>query len=155
MNIKVVSGGQTGVDWAAILAAHEVGFVTGGLMPKGFKTLDGPRLEAAKYGLTEDTSEAYPQRTFSNARNSDATLRLAFNFLSPGEKCTLRAIKQYNKPYLDVNLLAPPQPQRVAAWIQAQQTKVLNVAGNSEKTAPGIQELAVRYLTAVFRIIRG
>ena len=94
------SGFQTGVDQAAVFTAKEFGLRTGGCMPKGFITLEGDRPEFAQlYGAVEHKSRGYPPRTFDNVKNTDATVRIAQNFLTAGEKCTLRAIEQYNKPF--------------------------------------------------------
>ena len=61
---KVISGGQTGADQAGLIAAEKAGITTGGWMPKGFRTLDGPNPGlAARFGLREHPSEEYPPRT--------------------------------------------------------------------------------------------
>jgi len=48
---KVISGGQTGVDRAALDAAMKLGIEVGGWCPKGRRALDG--LIPVKYPLTE------------------------------------------------------------------------------------------------------
>ena len=68
---KVISGGQTGIDQAGLEAAKLEGFETGGLMPKGFRTLCGkkPQFELL-YNMSEDSSETYPPRTYANRSSS-------------------------------------------------------------------------------------
>jgi hypothetical protein len=111
---KIISGGQTGADIGGILAAVDKGIATGGCMPNGWKTQDGPKPEyAALYGMKEHASSYYPPRTFENARDSDATIRIACDLNSSGEKCTLKAIKQYNKIHFDVWVRDPLDDLRV------------------------------------------
>ncbi len=71
MVIKVISGEQTGADQAGLRAAKACGIATGGMMPKGFRTLDGPdKALAEEFGLREHTSPSYNMRTSANARDS-------------------------------------------------------------------------------------
>jgi hypothetical protein len=158
MLIKGISGGQNGVDIAFLRAVKAAGFQTGGTMPAGFWTLDGPKPEyAVEFGVTEHESSAYVPRTFQNVRDSDGTIRIAVDFNSSGEKCTKRAIEQYDRPYFDVFVkdvsvfAIPPEihPQAAAKWLIAKNIQILNGAGNSKKTAPGIEKWAERYFTAM------
>jgi Circularly permutated YpsA SLOG family len=151
---KVISGGQVGADIAALRAARKLGLQTGGWLPRGFKTAHGARREYAKmYGCQEHDSELYPPRTFANVRESDATLRFAISFRSPGEKCTMRAIRQYGKPHYDVQIEYVPEHDQfityastgeVAQWLLDNNVAVLNVAGNAK---PEIEELVEHILT--------
>lgn len=142
---KVISGCQNGADQAGVYIAKLHGIETGGCMPKGFKTLDGNRPEFKDmYNVTEHSSSSYPGRTYDNVKNSDATIRFAFDFSSAGELCTLKAIKYYNKPYFDVNLNSVfiyekhdnYEIKEIAEWLVKNYIQVLNVAGNSNKTNP-------------------
>lgn len=152
---RVVSGGQTGADQAGLLIAKAFGFETGGWMPKGWKTLDGPRPDfAEEYGLQEHTSDSYVPRTYRNARESDGTIRLAGKFSSRGEVCTLNAIKQYKKPRFDVKFQKSPEPEEFVAWLDENKIEVLNVAGNSEQTYLGTFDHTRVFLTSVFEILR-
>lgn len=157
---KVISGGQNGVDVAGLKAAKDMGIPTGGSIPNGFKTLDGPKPEyAVLYDLTEHSSSSYPPRTYQNARDADGTIRIAHDFNSSGEICTLKAINQYKKPYFDVivkntqSFTTPEEmsPKKAADWIKSNNIKILNVAGNSEKTSPGIEFFAHKYLVSLFK----
>lgn len=161
MIIKVISGAQTGADQAGLEAAKEVGFETGGCMPKGFITLDGPRTDFKElYGVVEHTSPKYPPRTYDNVKNSDATIRFAIDFGTAGELCTYAAIKEYDKLHLDVKLdksESKPNPRSVkivADWIIEKQVKVLNIAGNSSKKYPFIQERVKQFLVEVFKLVK-
>jgi len=148
---KVISGGQTGADQAALRAAKRFGLKTGGWMPKGLITQDGPKPEFADYySMQEDESPKYPPRTKKNVRDSDGTLRIAGNFNSAGEKCTLRFIRELDKPYFDININSNFSINNLTGWIKTYNINILNVAGNSEKTCPRIGLIADLILTNLF-----
>ena len=102
---RVISGGQTGADEAGLIAAKMYGLKTGGYMPDGFKTKVGDRPEFADiYRCYAVKGAGYAAITSLNVYHSDATIRFACNFQSQGERCVLAAIKQFNKPYHDVDM---------------------------------------------------
>jgi len=151
---QVISGGQTGADLAGLIAARDCALKTGGWMPKGFLTLDGPCPELAQqFGLQEHTSSNYPPRTRRNVQMSDATIRFAQFWHTPGERATLKFLLWYGKPYLDVSIGALPSPESVAGWLRANRVRILNVAGNAERTAPGIERIVVHFLREVFGLL--
>jgi hypothetical protein len=149
---RVATGGQTGADQAGWRAVRACGIPTGGARPRGFLTEDGPRPGFAElFGAAELPGGGYPERTRANARDSDATLWFG-NAGSPGGRTTLRACAEFGKVvYLVIDGLT--RPSDVAAWIEAEEVRVLNVAGNRESTEPGIGERVERFLAAVFRQI--
>jgi hypothetical protein len=152
---KIISGGQTGADVAGLKAAKYMRIKTGGWMPYGCKTQDGPRRDyLEKYGMKECMSYGYAARTDANVRSSDATIRFANNFYSPGELSTIKAINRHDKPYMDVHFPNGETPQDVAAWLLGKEVEVLNVAGNSESTAPGIGKYVYGFLIAVLASYR-
>ncbi len=148
---KIISGGQTGADRGALIAAKCCEIETGGWMPRGFLALDGSHLDyAERYGMKEAQSDDYPSRTSLNVRDSDATLRIAYDFNAPGERCTLKCIQAQHKRHLDVNP-GITTPQRVADWITAEKIEVLNVAGNAERgKGKGIQNFTSDFMFDVF-----
>lgn len=151
---RVISGGQTGADRAALAAAKAAGIRTGGWMPKGFRALDGSRPEFAElYGVQEHVSDRYPPRTSLNVKESDATIRFATEWDSSGEVLTLKMCERYRKPHLDVTPGGTVTPTDVAAWIVANKVRVLNVAGNTERTSPGIETFVTTFLSEVFRLL--
>jgi len=151
---KIISGGQTGADMGGLDAAKQFGFETGGMAPKGYLTEKGKTPMLAEYGLIESEKSDYVPRTYDNAKNGDGTIRIAHDFNSAGELCTLKAINQYNKPYIDVNVHNPPDHEVVAQWIIDNKIEVLNVAGNRESKVKGIHEYTVNYLLTVFEILK-
>jgi hypothetical protein len=151
---QVISGGQTGADRAALIAAKAAGIRTGGWMPSGFLANDGEHPEfAERYGIVEMSSRRYPPRTAMNVKESNGTLRFAKHWDSPGELLTLKLCKKYFKPSLDITPSGLLTPSDVAIWIAEKNIRVLNVAGNAEQTAPGIHEFVVEFLEAVFQVL--
>ena len=136
---RVISGGQTGADRAGLAAAKAAGIATGGWMPKGFRALDGSHPEFAElYGISEHTSDRYPPRTALNVKESDATLCFVTEWESPGEVVTRGMCERYGRPRLEVTPGGSLTPADVAEWLRANAVRVLNVAGNTERTSPGI-----------------
>lgn len=152
---RVISGGQTGADRAGLYSATDVGIPTGGWMPRGFRAQDGSRPEFAElFGSQEHTSERYPPRTALNVKESDATLRFASDWDSPGEVLTRQLCERYQRPFFDISRSTPPAPEVVVDWLQKNRVRVLNIAGNSERTSPGIEEFVRDYLRELFRLCR-
>lgn len=148
---KIISGGQTGADIAGLMAAKYHNITTGGYMPKGWITLGGPRPDyELTYGLKQHASASYAARTYANVQVSDGTLRIAFNFASSGELCTLKAIQKLKKPHLDVDLHNPRPIKDVIDWIEKYNIKTLNIAGNSEQTFAGSTGATLDYLCGLF-----
>jgi hypothetical protein len=144
-----ISGGQTGVDVAALRAAKAAGIPTGGTALNGWATEDGPAPWLADFGLVECSEPGYPPRTVANVRDSDATLWLG-DPSSRGGRLTLSTARALGKPLLIVEH-GTATPHDVRAWIAARGVRRLNVADNRESTEPGIRERAGRFLAAVFR----
>lgn len=158
MITKVISGFQTGADIGGIKAAHKLGIATGGWMPQGFRTQDGPKREYAKlYGALEHVSFGYEHRTEENVKMADATIRIARDLESPGEKCTLRAIKKHNKLYWDVDFGSnrPIGVRQLGKLIFANGCTTLNIAGNSQKTWRAAEFFAEQYCSRLFIYLMG
>jgi len=152
---KIVSGGQTGVDRAALEVALELGLPCGGWCPKGRLAEDGVIPE--NYPLVETPSAAYEERTGWNVRDSDGTLILATFPPTGGTAYTLYLIEQYGRPFIAVDLdqvtddeeMSVAEAGRVAAWMESEGVEVLNVAGPRESKQPGITRLAAGLLRRI------
>jgi hypothetical protein len=151
MLTQIISGGQTGVDRAALDAALELGLPCGGWCPKGRRAEDG-RIPQ-RYPLQETSSTAYPQRTALNVRHSDGTLVLIRGRPDRGTTLTVQLARRYHKPFLLVDLEETSDPAEVAKWVEAHQVRVLNVAGPRESSSPGIGQVAARFLRWLFKEI--
>jgi hypothetical protein len=148
---KVISGGQTGVDRAALDAALEAGLPAGGCCPKGRRAEDGVIPE--RYPLRELDSPQYSSRTEKNVVDADGTLILNKGALTEGTRATYDFALHYGRPCLIVQLdrQEPGSWQQVIAWIDRHELRVLNVAGPRESKFPGgIYRDAHRYLSGLF-----
>ena len=141
---KIVSGGQTGVDRAALDAAQALGVPCGGWCPRGRLAEDGPI--SSRYPLRETPTAAYAQRTRWNVRDSDGTLILNRGPLGGGTALTAQLARKLGKPCLVLDLSAPPAPSVARAWAAAHRVRVLNVAGPRERRQPGITRQARAFL---------
>ncbi len=144
---RVISGGQTGVDRAALDVAIEVGIEHGGHCPRGRRAEDGPI--APRYRLTETSSANYAVRTKRNVIDSNATLILYRSALEGGTKLTQQLAQRYGRPCLSVDLSSDPGPDLAREWIARRAIHVLNIAGPRESSATGITLEATQFLRAV------
>jgi hypothetical protein len=141
---RIVSGGQTGVDRAALDAAIRHDISHGGWCPKGRRAEDGTI--PARYLLRETASSNYPERTERNVVDSDATLVLNQGPLDGGSLYTWELARQYRKPRFLIDLGSVVDPAVVRAWIGESAIRVLNVAGPRESKRPGIYLLSAAVL---------
>jgi hypothetical protein len=139
---KIISGGQTGVDQAGLEAAKDLGYETGGHIPRGGR-IDGgydPTL-ITKYGLTETQATNYQERTELNVKNSDLTVIFQRKGIkSPGSDLTIRLAKANKKPFIVIS--TPDGPAAIAefkAAIEKYNPETVNIAGHRESSSPDIQ----------------
>ena len=149
--LTVVSGGQTGVDRAALDSARAAGLEIGGWCPKGRRAEDGPI--AAIYPLRETASADYAERTRRNVEDSDATLILAPSAaLADGTRLTADFARAAGKALL-VLVLPGAEAETARTWIAARGIRCLNVAGPRASKAPGIYRDARAFLAALFAAV--
>jgi hypothetical protein len=144
---RIVSGGQTGVDRAALDVALHLGIPHGGWCPRGRRAEDGTI--PAQYQLSETPSSRYAQRTAWNVRDSDATLVLCSGPPRGGTALTVRMARSLARPCL----VADPADLAAAASLRhtlaALAVQRLNVAGPRESQHPGIGAQALAFLLAL------
>ncbi|RPH39365.1 MAG: molybdenum cofactor carrier, partial [Burkholderiales bacterium] len=118
MPITIISGGQTGVDRAALDAAIASGLEYGGWCPKGRLAEDGTIPFC--YQLRETSSTAYRTRTSRNVRDSDGTLVLLRDRLRGGTRYTIRYAEKIGRPVLIVRLsgLQDQDIESIIKWLQ-------------------------------------
>jgi len=149
---RIVSGGQTGVDRAALDVAIACKVPHGGWCPAGRRAEDGPI--DPRYQLRETESEKYDERTEKNVIDSDGTLILCRGELTGGTKLTRRYTRRHKRPLrvVDFDEIANHKAavDDVRRWLASQQIEVLNVAGPRESTAPGIGTEAAAFLRKLF-----
>ncbi|WLE95493.1 MAG: putative molybdenum carrier protein [Candidatus Electrothrix communis] len=127
---KIISGGQTGADRAALDAAIERGIPHGGWLPKGRVTEDGPL--GQEYCLQELDSYRYRDRTRKNVVESDGTLIVSYGPLTSGSALTEALAIRHDRPCLHLNMkyFSPDEAvQAVEQWLARNAIETLNVAG--------------------------
>lgn len=145
---KIVSGGQTGVDRAALDFALASGIVHGGWCPKGRRAEDGKLPE--KYNLQETPRKDYGQRTEWNVRDSDGTLVIINRELSGGTLYTLETARKMGKPVMIAALADKAEEKQVAGWVENNGIRVLNVAGPRASSEPEIYGMTLEFLQKVY-----
>lgn len=173
--MKVISGGQSGVDQAALRAARAAGIATGGTAATGWLTEDGVADWLAGFGLQQCERPGYPARTAANVRDADATLLLGDPFTDGSTRMLREVLRCGGKPVLicsrihegksvEVRLDArrsqvwtvnAPDAHLAWMWLRANDVQTLNVAGNRESHLPGIGRAAEKWLVEVFRLWKG
>ena len=145
--IKIVSGGQSGVDRAALDTALAHGIPCGGWCPKGRLAEDGAI--APHYPLRETPTTVYAERTAWNVRDSDGTLVLAWGEPSDGTALTVELALRMGKPCLVADLAGPWRLDKTADWVETNGIRVLNVAGPRSSKAPTAYEETRNYLNSL------
>lgn len=145
---RIVSGGQTGVDRAALDVAMGIGIPHGGWCPRGRLAEDGRIPD--RYLLEETEAADYPTRTEKNVVDSDGTLILCRGEPTGGTDFTRRVAERRRKPLWIVDLDVLGDPDAIRRWIREQGIAVLNVAGPRESQSPGIGEAAYQFLRRLF-----
>jgi len=154
---RIISGGQTGADRAALDAAIALGIPCGGWCPQGGWAEDfpdPPGLLADYPDLRETPSEKPAQRTGWNVRDSDATLILAPSnaIPSPGTNLTVRTAAELKRPLARIDPLGSNARSEASAFIDAlPPNATLNIAGTRESEAPGCYEASSTLLIAILR----
>ena len=140
----LVSGGQTGADQGALVAARVLGIRTGGYAPRGWRTEEGPWPGLSGYGLVEHTSPDYITRTAANIHLADATV--IFGRPSVGSTRTREICESTGKPLIWITANKTGEIVRFRLWLARYRPRVLNAAGNRESVTPGIHDLVRDFL---------
>jgi hypothetical protein len=136
---KIISGGQTGADRAALDVALKLGIPHGGWVPKGRIAQDG--LLAPKYRVQQMPTTSYPARTEQNVADSDGTVIFFRGKLTGGSDYTREMALKHRKQMLGIDLSRTNHKDGaslIASWIKLYRVKVLNVAGSSASKDPGM-----------------
>eukprot|EP00005_Dracoamoeba_jomungandri_P014074 CAMPEP_0174276278 /NCGR_PEP_ID=MMETSP0439-20130205/60296_1 /TAXON_ID=0 /ORGANISM="Stereomyxa ramosa, Strain Chinc5" /LENGTH=239 /DNA_ID=CAMNT_0015368481 /DNA_START=31 /DNA_END=750 /DNA_ORIENTATION=- len=167
--VKVISGGQTGADRAGLEAAAAVGLKTGGTAPANFQTENGPDRSLKTFGVVDDGSLSYKNRTKKNVDDSDGTLAIRIH-VSAGTDKTIGYCQQKQwtngnrgkdqdegwRPVVVFDSIEESKDQenitKLKHFVFRNQVRVLNVAGHRETTAgvPHFQQSVTRLLTLAF-----
>lgn len=127
---KIISGGQTGADQAALDVAIKFGIPHGGWIARGRKTENG-RLPD-KYQLQEMATSSHAKHAEQNVVDSDGTLIISHGKLTGGSEYTRRMAMHHGRPWLHIDLkrtVAFQAARRIRSWIKSHKIEILNVAG--------------------------
>lgn len=145
---KIVSGGQTGVDRAALDVAIFLEIEHGGWCPMGRRAEDGriPKI----YKLRQTRSKHYAVRTERNVVESDGTCILYRGVTSGGTELTRRLAVKHQRPLIciDLGTAGEVEQNQLQLWIRTHGVRVLNIAGPRDSTCPGIMRQVERFLMA-------
>lgn len=147
-SIKIISGGQTGVDRAALDFALEQGIACGGFCPKDRKAEDG--ILSYRYPLIETTSTLYSVRTRRNITDSNGTIILHLDKIDAGSILTKRLCKELQKQLWIQDLNFQIDNKEFINWLEHNRIRILNFAGPRESFSPGIYIIAKRFMENSF-----
>lgn len=153
--LKIISGGQTGVDRAALDVAIKLGIPHGGWCPKGRLAEDGTI--PAQYLLQETKSGDYDERTLLNIRDSDGTLIIIpdkITQITDGTILTLTTIKKQNKPFFILDLSQQVDLVNMIDWVVVNKIDILNIAGPRESQCGGIYNHSLITLESLFTMLK-
>ena len=149
---KIISGGQTGADRAALDFALEHGIETGGYVPKNRLAEDG-KISAKYPNLIETESENPAERTKLNVVNSDATLILSHGELAGGSRLTKEIAEKYHKPvlHIDFSVLDFAEAiEKTRQWLTSADCNVLNIAGSRASQDAEIYRTTKEFLEKLY-----
>jgi len=150
---KIISGGQTGADRAALDFALKFFKPHGGWIPKGRITEDGSLPD--KYQLQEMPTASYPARTEQNVIDSDGTVIFSRGKPTGGTDYTRKMVLKHKKQLLHVDLnlrTSYDAAHLLSSWIDLQHIKILNVAGPRASKDPTIYNDVFRVLEMAHKI---
>ncbi|MGD8962413.1 MAG: putative molybdenum carrier protein [Desulfobacterales bacterium] len=148
---KIISGGQTGADRAALDAAIKLSIPHGGWIPRGRLTEAGPLSD--EYNLTEMPSSSYPLRTEQNVIESSGTLIISHGRLSEGSDYTRKMAIKHQRPWLHIDLNQTPAFKAaniIRLWLDENQIEILNVAGPRASKDAKIYSAVLKLIESVY-----
>jgi hypothetical protein len=149
----IVSGGQRGADRGALYAARQLGYEHGGWVTLDRRAEDGQ--VPTCFPMTRCDSTAYPTRTRLNVECSDVTLLFGYGEPTGGTALTITIAESLQRKYLFVRLSTSTKARDVSRqirrWLAETRPRVLNVAGQRESKAPGIQDQVKQIMLLVLQ----
>jgi len=152
---KIVSGGQTGVDRAALDAAIKLNIPHGGKCPKG-RLAELDETIPLKYNLIETESSDYSERTKLNIDESEGTLIFVPSMpikVTDGTNLTTQYAQEKNKPHLIIDLSKEIDMRLIIDWVIKNRIETLNIAGPRESQSKGIYKQCLPLFNQIFNIL--
>jgi len=149
--LKIISGGQTGTDRAALDFALKNGINCGGWCPAGRLAEDG--IIPDRYPLRETASSDPSERTVLNVNDSEGTLIICCTEADEGSRHTISMAKEVKKPVYIIRETDVINPKEFNIWLDVNKINVLNVAGPRESNDPGVYAFALTAMDRLFRNI--
>jgi hypothetical protein len=154
--LKIISGGQTGVDRAALDVALKYGIECGGWCPAGRRDEFG--VIAPQYPLQELKTGGFTERTFQNVKNSDGIIVIYTGTLAGGTEQTVRFCAELNRPYQLINaaeLSAENSANLIADFVRNNKIGILNIAGPRQSEWPEGYDYASRAIECFLKVAHG
>ena len=148
---KIISGGQTGVDRAALDFAIKHNIAHGGWIPKGRLAEDNPLSD--HYHLKEMPTSSYPARTERNVLDSDGTLIVSRGKLTGGSDLTRKFAILNGRSWIQIDLNQTDHTDvaaKIKEWIDQEEVEILNVAGPRASKDPHIYNKVMEILELVY-----
>lgn len=147
--MKIISGGQTGVDRAALDAALQLGVECDGWCPA--ERVDELGKIPDQYPLKELRHGGFTERTLQNVKDSDGTVIIHFGDLRGGTEETRRFCVEQERPYQSIDaaeVSADAAARLIRDFVRECKIDILNVAGPRQSEWPGGYDFAFRALEA-------
>jgi len=153
---RIISGGQTGADQGALLAARELDIPAGGTAPQGWWTETGCQESLLRsFGLSENSRPGYDARTRRNVLDGDGTLIIGSE-ATGGTALTASIARYVGKPLFIVPFPAEKDMKAIRKefreWLKMSGIQTLNVAGNRESERRGIQQFTREFLVSALEV---
>ena len=148
---RIISGGQTGAERAALDFAIKMDLPHGGWAPKGRLAEDGPI--PAQYNLKEMPTKNFPQRAERNVKKADGTLIVSHGKLTRDSDLTLKMAIKHNKPYLHIDLNETSifeAAEQIIQWVPENHLGILNIAGSRASKDPKIYKAVYELLETIY-----
>jgi hypothetical protein len=145
--VKIISGGQTGVDRAALDVALNRGIESGGWCPAG--RLDEFGRIPDQYPLKEVEGGGSTERTLQNVEDSEGTVIIYFGNLTGGTEHTVRFCIELQRPHqlIDASKVSTGDAARlIGEFAREHKIDILNVAGPRGSEWPEGYDYAFRAL---------